>query len=86
MISEILKEAVGEFIYLTGPMKLTIETQCMESRKTFTLDAHYFKDLTVVTNAVRATFIITEVTMVHREQGSSLSINEVIVSIFTHIL
>ena len=45
MISEILKEAVGEFTYLTGPMKLTIETQCWGSRKIFTVDAHYFDDL-----------------------------------------
>ena len=52
MISEILKEAVGEFTYLTGPMKLTIETQCLGSRETFTLDAHYFEDLKAVTYAV----------------------------------
>ena len=88
MIAEILKEAFGEFTYLTGPMKLTIETQCLGSRETFTLDAHYFEDLKAVTYAVRATFRITEVTiMVHWDQDSSLSnaLVTLTASIFSHI-
>ena len=87
MISEILKEAVGEFIYLTGPMKLTIETQCLGSRETFSLDAHFFEDLKAVTYAVRTTFSITEMTMVHWDQDSSLSpaLITLIASIFSHI-